>query len=579
MPFGYFFLNYLKISTLICAFSFLYIIYNGYFDEVSNDVNVAQCYIQTTGMVFSFAWCFQHKKFYRILTTLNRNLKECRWKRILLTLVCGVCLCLSLSLFWEVSSTIWWQYAKPKLDNHFLDKVVSVHGEFDTQGYNWTSPDNSTCVLHTKEANKSTLAVHVPVGGLFLFSFLHHYEDAQFVYRINSETPEICGHLRNFYGCSKFVLLYWIYARGSEIRRAKNMDFNDLLRMLLYEMQPPVNTNQNIVHQVLERLWEYPFFFFITMNIYLFQSDIKIYIPPFVEGGRQSSGPNTEATITFSFVVCLGLEIYGLHRFMFYENNFVTNEHCDMLEKDEAFYVVDLWVLPLENEFADDSDTSCLHNNNTSLPLTPNEAKYMKGMVQEMHKQIQENENIILIVVSIAFWLISVLVVYVLYRIIREWYDSFLRFIIVHPDPPVAPRPDGVMHDFYLTCSEADERHELTQFVLRCLELMGYRTFFTARDIPPNLPVLSSAERAIDSCRRYILLVTRFYLEDDYGMNIEAPMIVSTASSRGNLASKVLVIKLENCSIPRWMSQFTVLDWTDRDYMHFHVLDLQTWAS
>lgn len=135
------------------------------------------------------------------------------------------------------------------------------------------------------------------------------------------------------------------------------------------------------------------------------------------------------------------------------------------------------------------------------------------------------------------------------------------------------------MHDFYLTCSEADERHELTQFVLRCLERMGYRTFFTARDIPPYLPVLSSAERAIDSCRRYILLVTRFYLEDDYGVNIEAPMIVSTASTKGNLASKVLVIKLENCSIPRWMSQFTVLDWTDRDYMHFHVLDLQTWAS
>ena len=100
------------------------------------------------------------------------------------------------------------------------------------------------------------------------------------------------------------------------------------------------------------------------------------------------------------------------------------------------------------------------------------------------------------------------------------------------------------------------------------------------RDLSPNLPEIQSLSKAIENSDRFIVFLSSAYFDDSFRKDFEAAMVIEALCSRSCGTAAVLLVKLEQCDIPLWLSQFKVHDWTTMCLTtHDHLFRLLKWLE
>ena len=130
-------------------------------------------------------------------------------------------------------------------------------------------------------------------------------------------------------------------------------------------------------------------------------------------------------------------------------------------------------------------------------------------------------------------------------------------------------------YDIFLSLGETDAGRTGT-CIVNIAEALKQRVFFPVRDIPPNLPELSVVDAAIENSRRFVILFSRHYMQED--LLFEAEAIVNSVRQRcQNFPQTILVVKLDYSELPGWLTPCSVADWTFFGPMEHHLLNLKTW--
>ena len=120
-------------------------------------------------------------------------------------------------------------------------------------------------------------------------------------------------------------------------------------------------------------------------------------------------------------------------------------------------------------------------------------------------------------------------------------------------------------YDLFLSYSETEaDTKRVHEDILPFLERQGFRVCARCRDIPPNVPEVHGISKAIENSSKVIVFLSEGYFQSSFLTDIEAPIIIeSFCERRGSAAGPqdVLLVKLEPCEVPPWLSRFLVHDW------------------
>ena len=140
---------------------------------------------------------------------------------------------------------------------------------------------------------------------------------------------------------------------------------------------------------------------------------------------------------------------------------------------------------------------------------------------------------------------------------------------------------NGERFDVFLSHSDSEaDREKITKTVLPFLEgQLSLKACFRERDIPPNEPELASLCRAIEKSKRFIIFLSKDFLQDR-SREMETNMILESLFDRPSRLEEVLVIKLYDCVMPSHWTDFTVHDWTSSNlHIDDHLLRLVQWVT
>lgn len=132
--------------------------------------------------------------------------------------------------------------------------------------------------------------------------------------------------------------------------------------------------------------------------------------------------------------------------------------------------------------------------------------------------------------------------------------------------------------DMFLSHSDADDdmriaREEVEPF----LKQQGFRVCMRDRDLAANLQELPGLSDAIDKSKRVIFFLSRHYFDDHFRSKFEAAVVLETLCDRPAESYNVLLVKLDSCDIPTWLSHFPVLDWSGNLAAHENCRKLLSW--
>ena len=163
---------------------------------------------------------------------------------------------------------------------------------------------------------------------------------------------------------------------------------------------------------------------------------------------------------------------------------------------------------------------------------------------------------------------------------------STAEIIGEHPQPNDQKRnpeqqPEDVHYDLFLSYSESEaDMRRIHEEVLPSLQSRGLKVCVRERDLSPNLPEIQSLSKAIENSDRFIVFLSSAYFDDNFRKDFEAAMIIEALCNRSCGTAAVLLVKLEQCEIPLWLSQFKVHDWTTMCLTtHDHLLRLLKWLE
>ncbi|XP_076449303.1 uncharacterized protein LOC143285771 [Babylonia areolata] len=136
-------------------------------------------------------------------------------------------------------------------------------------------------------------------------------------------------------------------------------------------------------------------------------------------------------------------------------------------------------------------------------------------------------------------------------------------------------------YDVFLSFSDTQADMERVQDkIASLLERCGINVCLQNRDLSPNLPEIQVLTQAIENSDRFLIFLSSAYLEDHFRKDFEAAMIMETLSSRSEGTSSVLLIKLDQCQVPPWLSHLELHDWTTFSLTHEdHCLRLLKWLE
>ena len=140
-----------------------------------------------------------------------------------------------------------------------------------------------------------------------------------------------------------------------------------------------------------------------------------------------------------------------------------------------------------------------------------------------------------------------------------------------------------LIYDVFMSYSdtEADTR-KVHEEVLPVLERKGIAVCARARDLPPNKPEVQGVSDATERSKRAVIFLSEAYLSDTFRTDIEAPTIMESFSASGSERGlhQVLLVKLESCEVPLWLSQLPLHDWTPACLtLQDHLLRLLKWLE
>ena len=140
---------------------------------------------------------------------------------------------------------------------------------------------------------------------------------------------------------------------------------------------------------------------------------------------------------------------------------------------------------------------------------------------------------------------------------------------------------DSEHFDVYLSHSDSKRALEtVTAIVLPLFEgQLGLKACFRERDIPPGEPELASLSRAIEKSKRFIIFLSKDFLEDGC-REMETAAIMESLWDRSSKPEEVLVIKLDDCEMPGHWKDFTVHNWTSSNlHIDDHLRRLVQWVT
>ena len=147
-------------------------------------------------------------------------------------------------------------------------------------------------------------------------------------------------------------------------------------------------------------------------------------------------------------------------------------------------------------------------------------------------------------------------------------------------NPGQQPESD-VHYDIFLSYSESEaDTKRVHEGVVPFLESHGLKVCARERDLSPNLPEIQSISRAIENSDRFIVFLSSAYFDDSFRKDFEAAMIIEALCSGSGGTAVVLLVRLDQCETPLWLSQFQVHDWTTACFTpHDHLLRLLKWME
>jgi hypothetical protein len=120
-------------------------------------------------------------------------------------------------------------------------------------------------------------------------------------------------------------------------------------------------------------------------------------------------------------------------------------------------------------------------------------------------------------------------------------------------------REGGYSYDVFISYSSKDKdwvRHDL----LPKLDAAGLRVIIDYRDFEVGTPTLENIERAVDSCRHTVLVLTPNWVSSEW-TSFES-LLVGTSDPAAR-RRRLIPLKLEPCSLPARIAMLTFLDFTE----------------
>ena len=299
---------------------------------------------------------------------------------------------------------------------------------------------------------------------------------------------------------------------------------------------------------------------------------------------------NTGKAKSGSFIFCLGPETYGWLEVEFYRQYY--NSSTKQYELVRVIFPVKTFIQPgKQNLISDlllynDSSTYAYKSWYASDWIPTNLELQMTRQLAQAEALYFHREELIFIG---ALAVVCIAILIGLLHVIDKAGTLCKKLILKRPVPPNHTRDrnnednDGdperevsrPQYDIFLSLSETDAGRTGT-CIVNIAEALKQRVFFPVRDIPPNLPELSVVDAAIENSRRFVILFSRHYMQEN--RLFEAEAIVNSVRLRcQNFPQTILVVKLDYSELPGWLTPCSVADWTFFGPMEHHLLNLQTW--
>ena len=290
------------------------------------------------------------------------------------------------------------------------------------------------------------------------------------------------------------------------------------------------------------------------------------------------------------FIFCLGPETYGWLEVEFYRQYY--NSSTKQYELVRVVFPVATFIQPeKQNLISDllsynDSSTYAYNAWNAYDWIPTNLEMQLTRQLAHAEALYFHREELIFIG---ALAVVCIVILIGLLHVIDKAGTLCKKLILKRPVPPNHTRDrnnednDGdaerevsrPQYDIFLSLSETDAGRTGT-CIVNIAEALKQRVFFPVRDVPPNLPELSVVDAAIENSRRFVILFSRNYRQQD--RLFEAEAIVNSVRLRcQNFPQTILVVKLDYSELPGWLTQCSVIDWTFFGPMEHHLLNLQAW--
>ncbi|XP_078581393.1 uncharacterized protein LOC144864875 [Branchiostoma floridae x Branchiostoma japonicum] len=114
-------------------------------------------------------------------------------------------------------------------------------------------------------------------------------------------------------------------------------------------------------------------------------------------------------------------------------------------------------------------------------------------------------------------------------------------------------------YDVFISYSSEDASWA-REDLLRNLESTGYTVCLDTRDFPAGKPILTNIATAIYQSRKVILVMSKNFIKSGWCMHELALTFQRKLDQRENC---VVVVKYDDCKIPRGLAMRTYLDWTE----------------